>query len=134
MLIGYWINISVLLLLAGSTWKVLDGSAPLYGWQHYYYLVVPWLLLYGAFKGWYRCYTWRRMMMVKNISPDLSRGNRVPSKPKARSSLLEKLCLLLLLLSIAAIFKQLAMDGGKALVTFLSGLYSAIRFAFNLMT
>lgn len=133
MLLGYWVKILMLLGLAYSSCQVLSGNVQSYGWQQYYYLFAPWLLLYGSLKGWYRAFTWRRMMYAKDISPDLSRGKRMPSKFRNRKSFLEKVCLSLLLLSIAGIVKQFGATGSSLWVGLFSGLYSALRFVFNLV-
>lgn len=134
MILIYLFNISVLLLLAISTWQVLEGSAPSSGWQHYYYLAAPWLLLYFSIKGWYRCFRWRRMMMLQHISPDLSRGKRRPSKSMRRSGFLEKSCISLLLLSLSAILTQAGVPVATWWIAIIAGFYFTLSVLFNLMT
>ena len=133
MLLGYWIRIMILLALAYSTWQALTGHVQHYGWQHYYYLFAPWLLFHGALKGWYRAYTWRRMMYAQNISPDLSRGQKVPSKSRERKSALEKACLALLLLASVAIIKQVGMIDVARWKAFFSKVYAAFCFIINVV-
>jgi len=107
MFIRNWINIILLIYLAYCARQVMTGYAgQLSGWQYYLYQLSPWVLLYGSLRGWYRCFTWRRMTSGKNISPDLSRGQHRPSRQKQRPSILEFTCLALALISVAAILKQ----------------------------
>lgn len=133
MLLGYWIRMSVLLALAYATWQTLTGHAQHHGWLQYYYVLAPWLLFYGSLKGWYRAYTWRRMMYAKNISPDLSRGQKMPSRAREKKSALEKACLALLLLASIAIIKQVGMIDVARWKAAFSKAYAAFCFILSIV-
>lgn len=132
MLIVYWIRIIILLTLAYTSWQALQGNVPHHGWLQYYYLFAPWFLFYGSLKSWYRAYTWRRMMYAKNIAPDLSRGQKMPSKTRERKSFLEKASFFLLLLSCAAILNQFGVTGSRLWAGILSVFYECLKFIFSM--
>ncbi len=89
---------------------ILMQDYPLYtksDWQYEVFIFVPWVFLFFAVKGWHKCYIWRRMLHARQSAPTLSRGDHFVTKPQARPSILERICLCSMLFAIAAILKTL---------------------------
>lgn len=126
----------MLLLLAFfyGAWQVVTGNDTAYGWQRYFYLLSPWLLLLGSIRAWYRCFTWRRMTADKNIAPDLSRGQHKPSRMKRRRSILEHACIVLCLISIAAVLKQFGIDNAALFIAVAIGAYVALSVTYRMVS
>ena len=122
------INIALLLAAACGACIVLAEKVPYApAWQYYLYQACPWVLFYGSIKAWHRCYTWRRMMAVKNTAPDLGRGKHRPSKVKQRPGILEQACFGLLQVAIASIFKQLEIPHAMWWIGLIISGYVALR-------
>lgn len=102
-----WKNIMFLLVAAYGAYDVLmDKPCAFRSWQYYFYLICPWVLLFGSLKAWHRSFTWRCMVAKKNISPKLSRGRHQPSTSRQYPSILEYASLSLFLMAVTAILKQ----------------------------
>jgi len=134
MLIRVWINILFLLATAYGSCQVIAGKAyTTSSWQYYFCLLYPWVLLLGSLKAWHRCSLWRRMMAVKHISPGLSRGQHKPSRSNKRPSILERSCLILFLIAIAAILKQFGITNIPWLLGGIWGSYFLLRIAIGMV-
>lgn len=134
MFIRHWINIALLLALAYGSWLVTNGKAPSYGWQHYLCAASPWALCYGAFKAWHRCFSWRRMLAARKITPDLSRGKSFSSNTRSKTSILELACIALVALSIAAILTQLGFENAALYIGVAIDSYLALSVACRLVS
>jgi len=133
MFIRIWANILLLLVLTYSSWLIITDQATVNGWQYYFYLFSPWLLLLGSIRGWHRCFTWRRMIADKKIAPELSRGQHKPSRMKQRPNILEHACLALFLISIAAILKQFGIGNAAMCIGVAIGAYVALSVTFRMV-
>ncbi len=134
MFIRAWVNIILLMAGAYGSYNVIaDQSYNAHAWQYYYYLISPWILLFGSIKAWHRCSVWRRMVPQKNISPELSRGHHKPSKLKQRPSILEYASLILFLMAVAAILKQLKIPNSHWLMGGAWGSYFMLRLAIRVV-
>jgi len=128
------INIMFLIAASYGSYNVITGKAyMLPSWQYYLYQLSPWILLFGSIKAWYRSYTWASMMHKKNIVPKLSRGLHQQSKQKQHTSILEYACLVLFLLSIAAICKQLKIPNSHWIMGGAWGSYFMLRLAIRMV-
>ena len=128
-----WANIIMLIALAWGAHNVVAGHHFIEGtWQYYFCLVCPWALLYGSLKAWHRCFTWRRMMAEKDISPFLSRGKYHPSRLRKRPSILEHACFYLFIVSVLAIMEQLRIENAAWWVGSFLGSYFLLRLAIRI--
>ena len=126
-----YLNIVLLLVFAWGAYGVLEHVDHFYTpahWAYYFYAASPWALLFGSLKAWHRSFTWRRMSYQRMTPPVLSRGaHRVESTPQ-RASILEYASVTLLLLSIAAILEQFAVDNIAWWIGSLVGGWIVLRF------
>jgi len=109
MTIRTWFKIIILLACAFGAYGELYHASSAFStqyWQHYFYLISPWLLFYGSLKAWYQNFIWRRMLNNRQTSPVLSRGGQRMEKSILGPNILEHSCGLLFLLAVTAILKQ----------------------------
>jgi hypothetical protein len=124
------INILLLMAMTWGSYNVMIGNFFIaHSWQYYVCLISPWVLVYGSIRAWHRCLTWRRMSANKDKSPYLSRGLHRTSRIKQRSGILEHACFCLFLIAVAAIFKQLGIDGARLWIGSIIGLYFMLHLA-----
>ena len=132
-----YLNIALLLTFAYGAYGVLqhvDHTFTPAHWAYYFYAASPWALLFGALKAWHRSFTWRRMSYQRATPPVLSRGaHRIETTPQ-RTSILEYASVTLLLLSIAAILEQFAVDNIAWWIGSLVGGWIVLRFTLKLVT
>ena len=108
MFIQTWKNTIFLLVAAYGSYVTLKSHPYIaHAWQYYFYLICPWVLLFGSIGAFHRFYSWRRMSEQKNHSPLLSRGHHQPTRSKQRPGIFEYVCLTLFFMAVAAILKQL---------------------------
>jgi len=89
---------------------VLLQDYPLYfkgDWKYYFFAFAPWVCLILMIKSWHRCYIWRRMLDARAYAPVLSRGGHKVINGQAKPSILERLCLGLVIFALAALLKTL---------------------------
>jgi len=101
------INIIILITLTYACMRVLD-NALLFNHgslTYYFYLCAPWALFYGSLKAWKQSFIWRRMLEDRYSVPNLSRGKYQFDAQHKQSRFLERICVSLFFLSIAAILK-----------------------------
>lgn len=109
MVLRTWLKITILLACAFGAYAELYRASSTYGtqhWQYYFYLISPWILLYGSIKAWHQNFVWRRMLNNRQTSPVLSRGGHHTEKGILGPNILEHSCMLLFLLAVTAILKQ----------------------------
>ncbi len=113
MIMRYWLMIIILASSAYGAYITLTHAHVPYAdnsWEYILVLISPWVLLFGSLKAWHRCFVWRRMLHARQKPPVLSRGKYLNQKSTTRPGILEQSCLLLFLLSVAAILKQLSVS------------------------
>ena len=89
---------------------ILIQDYPLYpksDWRYDAFICLPWVFLFFAVKCWHQCYIWRRMLNARQVAPTLSRGDHFVTKPQAKTSILERICLCSMIFAIAALLKTL---------------------------
>ena len=130
MFLRAWITIIFLGLCSYGAWSILNGNVPAYEHSEIpfvLYMIAPWALLYGSIKAWHQNFVWRRMLAKRQTPPVLSRGQVRNTKSSGRTSMLERICSLLLLLAIAAILKQFSITDIEWWIGSLVGAYFILR-------
>lgn len=100
--------ISTYICIAIAFWpeiaRAYVGHSEFY--EAFYYLC-PWLLLFMSIKCWHQSFVWRRMITMRNPAPSLSRGETLNKRKTSRASILERLSMLLIILSLIALWRVL---------------------------
>ena len=112
MIVRYWLFMILLGICTDASLTVLTSKKWYYFDELIYYLyyVAPWTLCVLALLAWYRSFIWRRMKIIREAPPTLSRGDHLILRKKINPSVLEYICALLFLLGLAAIFRQQHME------------------------
>jgi len=109
MILKHWIYIALLGFTAYGAAGVLANthlnSSP-HDWQYYFYWSSPFILLLLAAKGWATSRMWRRMMDHRQATPTLGRTEYKIRNGAPRPSILEHACLLLVFLSLTAMWRM----------------------------
>lgn len=85
--------------------NLIQSQAEASTWVEVGYYACPWLLVWLSIKGWYQSFVWRRMAELRQLSPTLSRGAYRFDIPPKRSSILERLSLIFLLVALWALWE-----------------------------
>ncbi|WP_444994767.1 hypothetical protein [Aliikangiella sp. IMCC44359] len=90
-------------------WPKLIAAHSYYSTTVYYAaLAAPYVLLLTSIKGWHRAFVWRRMYEAQQKRPRLSRGEVTHHLQKPKPSFLELCCIILLGLSLCALWGRMA--------------------------